>query len=403
MTAIACLKIFVGEELIFADTETMAGVVAKVASAYLETHWTWPRRYGLVAPFSFVLADPRATSLDAEELCQMSRDLQYKLFGENGSGEVTLLMLEGDQAEVMRFAGTPAMALKTLLAGLGDGAFAGRVCKITPEGAVSLAPPDGPTAGAPPAEELAALSPAPGGDIDDFLRLEAPRTGWWGVYYLPKERFVGGGVGWGAEIDGAAAIDPVKAVERDQACLEAALVAADSASSGYLFVPFSFSALIKPSLQRAYEAGFQKLPRALRPRLAANIYDVPREPSYGAISKIRSLLLDRFSLLDLHVADPGFRIESLPAGAVNSVTLVLSGEDDRQRAAAITRFLRDPAAYRAKRVWQGIAGVRDLRELDLCRRLKVPFLSGPIVAPVSATFTGEAACPSLNLPYRHLA
>jgi hypothetical protein len=400
MTAIACLKIFVGEDLVFADAETMAGVVAKVASAYLETHWTWPRRYGLVAPFSFVLADPRATSLDAEELCRMSRDLQHKLFGEHGGGEVTLLMLEGDQAEVMRFAGTPATALKTLLDGLDDGVFAGRVCKITPEGAVSLAPPEGPTAGAPPAEELAALSPA-AGDIDDLLQVDSPRTGWWGIYYLPKEQFVGGGVGWGAEIDGAPAIDLIQAVERDQACLDAALVAASSGPSGYLFVPFCFSALIKPSLQRAYEPGLQKLRRALRPRLAANIYDVPREPSYGAINKVRSLLTERFSLLDLHVSDPGFRIESLQAGAVNSVTLVLSGEDERQRAAAITRFLRDPAAYRTKRVWQGIAGVKSLRELDLCRRLKAPFLSGPIVAPVSATFTGEAACPSLNLPYRH--
>ncbi|TCS15876.1 hypothetical protein [Caulobacter sp. BK020] len=400
MTAIACLKIFVGEELVFADTDTMASVVAKVASAYLETHWTWPRRYGLVAPFSFVLADPRATSLDAEELCRMSRDLQYKLFGENGAGEVTLLMLEGDQAEVMRFAGTPALALKTLLDGLGDGAFAGRVCKITPEGAVSLAPPDGPTEGAPPAEELAALSPAPG-DIDDLLQVETPRTGWWGIYYLPKERFVGGGVGWGAEINGGPVTDLVEAVERDQVCHEAALVEAKSGPSGYLFLPFCFSALIKPSLQRTYDTTLQKLPRALRPRLAANIYDVPREPSYGAINKVRSLLIDRFSLLDLHVSDPGFRIESLQAGAVNSVTLVLSGEDERQRAAAITRFLRDPAIYRNKRVWQGIAGVQSLRELDLCRRLKAPFLSGPIVAPISAKFPGEPACPSLNLPYRH--
>jgi hypothetical protein len=85
------------------------------------------------------------------------------------------------------------------------------------------------------------------------------------------------------------------------------------------------------------------------------------------------------------------------------VTLVLSGEDERQRAAAITRFLRDSAIYRTKRVWQGIAGVKSLRELDLCRRLKAPFLSGPIVAPISSRFTGEAACPSLNLPYRHTA
>jgi hypothetical protein len=50
-----------------------------------------------------------------------------------------------------------------------------------------------------------------------------------------------------------------------------------------------------------------------------------------------------------------------------------------------------------------MAGVRDFRELDLRRYLKAPFLSGPIVAPVSATFTREAACLSLNLPYRHLA
>ena len=38
----------------------MADLVSKIASAYLETRWSWPRRHGLVAPFAFVLADPRA-------------------------------------------------------------------------------------------------------------------------------------------------------------------------------------------------------------------------------------------------------------------------------------------------------------------------------------------------------
>ena len=108
MTALACLKVTIGEELRFGDNETMAAVVAKVAGAYLETTWLWPRRFGLVAPFSFVLADPRATRLDARELQALARDLQHKLFGDKGEGEIALLMFEGDQADVMRFSGIPA-------------------------------------------------------------------------------------------------------------------------------------------------------------------------------------------------------------------------------------------------------------------------------------------------------
>jgi hypothetical protein len=57
------VKIFVGQDLRFADSETMAALVAKVADAYLETQWKRPRRYGLAAPFSSVFADPRATRL----------------------------------------------------------------------------------------------------------------------------------------------------------------------------------------------------------------------------------------------------------------------------------------------------------------------------------------------------
>lgn len=57
--------------------------------------------------------------------------------------------------------------------------------------------------------------------------------------------------------------------------------------------------------------------------------------------------------------------------------------------------------YRAKRVWQGVAMVNSLKELDLCRRLKAPFLSGPMIAPLSNAPTGEVACPALNLPYRN--
>lgn len=404
MTAIACLKIFVGEDLRFADSETMATLVAKVASAYLETEWVWPRRYGLVAPYSFVLADPRATRLDAHELQKLARDLHFKMFGEKGSGDVALLMFEGDQTDVMRFASTHGDVLKALLAGEDDGQFAGRVCKITPDSVTAIAPPGGPLEGAPPAEELAAIEPEPPvGGIDELLDVSAPNTGWWGIYYLTKERFVGSGVDWRKAWDdvGFGAIEDADVTSRDQACLDAALEQLSQQRPGYIFLPFCFSSLIKPSVRESYRSHIEKFPRGLRPRMAASVYDVPREPSYGAIGQIRNFLNPYFSLIDLHVKDPGFRIESLPAGAVHSVTLVLEGTDERARLATITRFLKDPAMYRAKRVWQGVAMVNSLKELDLCRRLKAPFLSGPMIAPLSNAPTGEVACPALNLPYRN--
>jgi hypothetical protein len=404
MTAIACLKIFVGEDQRFADSEALAALVAKVAGAYLETAWAWPRRYGLVAPYSFVLADPRATRLDARELQQMARDLQHKMFGDKGAGEVALLMFEGDQTDVMRFASTHGEALKALLAGEDDGEFAGRVCKITPKGVTSIKPPGGALEGEPPAEELAAIEPEPPlGGIGDLLDAPQPNTGWWGIYYLNKERFVGSGVDWRMAWDELAlgAIEDADVAARDLACLAAAQEQLTHPKPGYIFLPFSFSSLVKPSVRETYRAPIERFPRALRPRMAASVYDVPREPSYGAIGQIRNFLTPYFSLIDLHVRDPGFRIESLTPGAVNSVTLVLEGADERARLAAITRFMKDEATYRAKRVWQGVAMVNSLKELDLCRRLKTPFLSGPMVAPLTNAPTGEMACPALNLPYRN--
>ncbi len=402
MTAIACLKVFVGEELRFADSEAMAALVAKVAGAYLETTWVWPRRYGLVAPFSFVLADPRATALDARELQKLAADLQFKLFGEKGSGDIALLMFEGDQTDVMRFASTHGDALKALLAGEDDGLFAGRICKITPSGVSSIAPPGGPVEGAPPAEELAAIEPEPPrGGIDDLLDAPHSKAGWWAIYYLQKERFVGSGVDFRAAWDGDfGATTSDSDTARDMACLAAAQAAMQTIPTGYMFLPFSFSAMVKPSLRETYRSHVEKLPKAMRPRLAASVNDVPREPSYGAVTQIRTFLQPYFSLIDLHVKDPGFNVESLPVGAVNSVTLVLEGQDERARLSAISRFLKELEVYRAKRVWQGVAGVQNLKELDLCRRLKAPFLSGPMVAPFADKPAGDIAWPPLNLPYR---
>ncbi|MGH1557574.1 hypothetical protein ACRAWD_06465 [Caulobacter segnis] len=130
-----------------------------------------------------------------------------------------------------------------------------------------------------------------------------------------------GGEAW----DELAFVDDGDDPARDLACIEAAQSQLAQPVTGYIFLPFSFSSLVKPSVRETYRAAVGRFPLALRPRMAASVYDVPREPSYAAIGQIRSFLTPKFSLLDLHVRDPGFRIDSLPAGAAHSVTLGARG------------------------------------------------------------------------------
>jgi hypothetical protein len=403
VTAIACLKVFVGQDLCFADSETMAALVAKVGGAYLESTWAWPRRHGLVAPFSFVLADPRATRLDARELQALARELQKKLFGGEGDGDITLLMFEGGQTEVMRFASTHAADLRALLLGQDSGQFPGRVCKITPTQVISITPTDGPIDGAPPNEDLAALTPGllPS-SVEALFEIPTPAMGWLGVYHLAKERFVGNGVSlratWGDSAFGETEDADITA--RDLVCLTAAAAAIDLYQAGHMFLPFSFSSMVKPTMRAAYRPQLERLPRMARGRLVAQIYDVPSEPTFGAIKQIRHFLEPHVANINLQVRDPGFRIESLSTGAVNAVTLVLCGDDERARLSAISRFMSEASAYRSRQMWQGVAGLRSQRELELCQRLRARFLSGPIVAPVTRQPSGNTPCRFASLPYR---
>ncbi|MFT4252006.1 MAG: hypothetical protein QM608_05945, partial [Caulobacter sp.] len=345
MTAVACLKIFVGDELRFADNDAMAALVAKVAGAYLETTWVRPRRYGVVAPFTFVLADPRATRLDARELQDLARDLQRKLFGDEGDGEVSLLLVEGDQAEVMRFGGMSLEAVRALLAGdrLPEGL--GRICRVTPDGVVSIAPPGGPVAGEPPMEAL--RDAPPHGRPSGPLRFR-------GVYHLQKETFVGSIV-LPAPPDGDVFSHgvPPASPEADLAVLTHASGLLKQGGSGVLFIPLSFSSLIKPSGRNVLLAALKALPASARPRLAAAVYDTPRAPVFSALAQMKAFLAPFFSRLDLRVRDPAFRVEDLPPDFASSVTLVPPDGSESERLAAIDRFMRETPAYNRKRIWQG--------------------------------------------------
>jgi hypothetical protein len=395
MTALACIKIMVGDSLMFADLDTMAGLVAKVAGAYLETKWLWPRRHGLVAPFSFVLADPRATLLDARELQSLARDLQTKLFGQTSEGEVSLLMLEGDKAEVMRFAGMPPQQLKAMLEAEDFGEAIGRVCRITQDGVAALAPPGASVAGEPPLDALQDIQPEPG----------QSRIAYRGVFHAPRELFVGNIALWRddarpkvLDFDMPAPAAHGREADHDIPILESAHDILGRQESGVLFFPICFSTLIKPTARDALLPYLKALPRTARPRLAAAIYDTPRAPSYSAMQMIQAHLSPYFARLDLRVADPAFRVEDLPADLVNSVTLILPEGSESVRLSAAARFLRDEPLYARKRIWQGVTELRTRRELNACIEHRAPFLSGPAITDLLECPTPTTACSTLHLP-----
>lgn len=393
MSALACLKVFVGDDLRFADVETMSALVGKVAGAYLETTWLWPRRFGLVAPYSFVLSDPRATKLDARELQALARDLQRKLFGDKGDGEITLLMFEGDQADVLRFAGVPAQQLAALLAGEDDGSLIGRVCKITPTEVTSVVPQGGPVAGEPPMEALVERPP----------ERSPARTAYRGVYHTGRKLFIGNVAVWREEADASSfGYDMIRAdgdrPEHDIPGLRGALPHLAELAVGMMFIPLSFSTLVKPSGREELTRHLEALPRNRRGQLAAAIYDTPRAPSFSALSQLKRSVDPYFSRIDLRVTDPAFQVDDLPPEIAASVTLVLPTASEAARLAAISRFMRDAAAYRRKSTWQGIGDVRNRRELNACIDAGVPFLTGAAVTDLLETPTPVVECHPLHLP-----
>jgi len=393
MTALACLKIFVGEDLRLADSDSMAALVAKVAGAYLETTWLWPRRHGLVAPFSFVLTDPRALSLDPRELQALARDLQHKLFGDKGDGEIALLTFEGDQNDVMRFAGVPTAKLKALLSGEDDGEFAGRICRITPAGVTSITPSGGAVVGEPPMETLDAAPPV----------IAPARAGYRGVFHTQRQMFVGNVAVWRkvGSVSAYGLDEPVLDVheaDHDVPILLGAREAITRFEAGVMFLPINFAAAVKPSARAELLPHLESLPRALRGRLAAGVYDTPRAPSFSALSQLKSFLDPFFSRIDLRVTDPAFQVDDLPPDFASSVTLLLPAGTETSRLAAIGRFMRDAAGYRRKRIWQGVADVRTRRELNAGIEHAVPFLTGPAITELLEVPTDVVPCSALHLP-----
>lgn len=416
MTAIACLRI-----LFNAGGESQPGEVPKskaqaVADAFLKARWRAPRKCGAVAPLAFVLADNRVETLDPTEMQALAAELEQVLFPGRKGGQVCLMTFEGDETAVLKFASLSQKDLAGLVAGKGYGGAAGRVHVITadavesvpstraeakalaaekaaareaaPAPAVEVSPPE------PAAEPIAEAPAAPSEKAAKPVKAAAPaapkpppppppppppQTGWWGVYDLSAGVFAGSLIGMRADLVEPPPEEDDKLLKRDLACLTDAQAALKTAAFGEILVPFGFWNLTTPSAQDAYKSRLSRYPLDQQPRLVATIYGTPREASLGMLQQMRAFLKGSFAFMDLRVEDPTFPIHGLPPELVDSVTLVLSGETERDRLAAILKFVERKGAYAGKAVAQGVAGVSSRAELEACQAGAIARVQGPAV------------------------
>ncbi len=396
--AVACLRVYSGDG---AGRETLTPVtslVTKFAEAYLASRWRWPRRYSAIGPLTFALLDSNAEHLDPGEMQQLAADLQQKLFGERGEGEISLVMFEGEKTEVLRFAALSDEAFARLLDDEAGGDFVGRLARITAQSVTATqhgeAPPP---AGPAEVQESRSWRPAPAFFEDG----EDGAVAWMPIYHAHRQRFVGGVViTREATAPEAALPEGEGACQADFQCFDAALAAIQTRPKGYVSLPFSFGALIKPSVRERYQDYLRGLPEGARDYLIASVYGVPRDPVFGALKQIKAFLQPRFAYLDLHIVDPEFRIESVPTGVVDSVTFAIKGRNPRARITQLARFLEGRELYRSKKIAQGVTFIRDARELEACQKCRVVFISGPAVARLQDWPMGDVAYPLADLPFR---
>jgi hypothetical protein len=425
MTAIACLRILVAAAA-EAGRNVPVSQVEAAADLYLKHRWKAPRRYGAVAPLAFVLADTRAERLDPVEMQTLAVELEAGLFPGREAGQVCLLTFEGDETAVLQFASLSQAQLAGLIAGRGYDGPPGHVQVITaeeiravpsaqaaaepvaaaPAAKIQAAPaqpaPAQPAAKPAPAQSAppkAAAKPAPPAASAPAVKPPPPpSTGWWGLYHPPSESFVGAVIGLRADLQGPRPTDDAALLARDLNCLndaQAAFAKADEA--GMLFVPFSFWNLTTPSSLEAYKRRLSRYPIAMQARLGATIYDTPREPSLGTLGQIKAFLQPTFAFIDLNVTEPNFPVATLPGELVTSLTLSLADEEPRLRIEAIAKFAAIQGSCRAKGVRQGVAGVRDAKELDACRAAGLRFVSGPAITNLMASPVGAAPAGGLPL------
>jgi hypothetical protein len=406
--AMACLRVSIASAPGGQTAESLQHLVAKVINAFLETRWEFPRQFEQMTPYAFVLTDPRAERMDKRALKALAAELQLKLFGAEGEGEVSLLMFEGSDVEVHRFARLAGEALNPPFEGSLDRILAERLRDARVEKAIerlipavaagSVADDDGfedlafdPPARPPPAPRSSELESVYSGL---YLTLTQGFIGSVALCRRPRrDRFLY------PDLGGPEALPGLAPEAFDEGCVESAIQALARDAPGLMFVPLSFTSLVRPLGRRAYARFLCHLPAEHRDRLGAAIYDTPRAPSFAALQTVRRFLDPFFADINLHVADPEFEVEKLAPDLVSSVTLVLPDRESAARIAAVRRFAAQREAYKKRRIWPGVSAVMNQSELEMCLALKVPVIGGPAVAQLGPVAPGVRSIALEDLPF----
>jgi len=394
VAALACLRVVVEPEHTGLSPAVLGAVVLKFASAYLDSRWRWPRLFSPLTNYSFLLTDPRADDMDVQELGRMSDELQTKLFGTAASGEVTLLLFEGPVEAVSAFA---ALENAVAVRALNEPALlpaGGRLSQILGSDAVSET------------EREANVRSGPSGpprqaDVDEDGR---PPERLHGVYFIPQGVFIGDvialshGRAYSTIAEGPDRVPPDR--ERfDADCVAAAQrLLADPRVTGALYIPISYDRIVRPSVLAAYEDLLSALPEDRKPQLTAAIYDVPRDPGFGALTQLKATLGKYFSTMTLRIEDPDFEIEKLATRAVMGVSLALPTREPRVRMSMLRQFASHRRHYNRKQIRVSVANVRTAKELEACAALGIPLVCGPAVSGMRAEPFGGLRIPIPALP-----
>ena len=394
MSASACLRILLDlsdEKL--AKLDALGGLVTKVTNAFLEGRWSSPRRYTTLTPYCFMLTDPNADALDNVRLGRLASELQLRLFGTSEAGDVTLLLHDGDDEATARFVTMDHASLK----------------KATTDPSQSL-----PFTGTLMRISTAANEPSDMGwrRIDlSAGHLTGGGAGWpeatfQGIYFRVSQCFVGSGVsatlGGGMDYSlfgGADQLPGENAIAFDMKCLEIAASRLEGpVLNGALFLPVCFSAVMRSATREIYEQGLRRLPVDKRFQLVAAVYDVPRLPARHTFAHLHDLLDPHFAQLDLQISDPGFDLELVPAGAINTVTLRLPEGGEMVRGAAIRRFFEKRQTFKRQNIAAAFTNVRTKAELQACLRPPIAYISGRAVCGPLTQPVGNLACEEGRLP-----
>ncbi len=383
MGGMACLRICIEHG---ARESAVEGVtpakIDKTSSAYIEAHWPPPRRYGRVAPGAYVLVDPNAQFLDGEELRNMAQELQLRLFGTQGRDDLCMLTFEGDEEQVLKFSSLSEEELLAMRGGKPPPPE-GRTRVIRGDGVAELAP-----WGSTPRKVVAKP------------KVEAPtpiHLGWRGVYNLAGQKFDSSEIMVVRKPGAPEPQDDSEFAEHDLLAFDRAVAALEADPALKAWVDVRMWSVVRAGIRDAYQARLTALSPNVRERLAAVIYEVPRDLPFLAIAPLRDLL-PNFARVDFRVNDPGFYCQTVPEGLAHGVVLQLESDDEKSRLMKIHRFLTDRKVYASKRLRQGVSGVRNARELELARRMGANIVTGPFVCGLFAAPIAEQEAPIDELP-----